>query len=85
MVGGNKLWKIMNMVLELKRVIRVKNKEHVNHELRWYRGISFRPLVHDFFIERIRKKMELWKNIIFLLQLLILQVNHILVIHMKLF
>lgn len=50
MVGGNKLWKIMNMVLELKRVIRVKNKEHVNHELRWYRGIFFRPLVHDFFI-----------------------------------
>ena len=41
MVGGNKLWMIMNMVLELKRVIRVKNKEHDYHELRWYRGKLF--------------------------------------------
>lgn len=34
---------------ELKRILALKDKEHANHELRWYRGIS-RPLVYDFFI-----------------------------------
>lgn len=38
--------------LGAKTCSRDKIREHVNHELRWYRGKYFRPLVYDFFIWR---------------------------------
>lgn len=52
------------MVLEFKRIPALKDKEHDNHELRWYRGSK---LVLKFMIFLFRKKEFLWKKSITLL------------------